>query len=242
LAKITLEVCVDSLAGLDAAVQGGADRVELCQALGVGGLTPSIGMMRYAANAPLPVFAMIRPRAGSFVYSEVEVMTMLEDIAAARDSGLAGVVFGAMTTDGQLHRDHIERMIAQAASMGKTMHRVSDLLSEPHENWLNAAIELGFDRILTTGRSANVEGGLPVLESWSQYVMDHISIMPAGGLRPGNLANIVKRLRSTEVHSSCSSNRKLDMHGMRGDFGAETTTDANLVAEMKSILASIETS
>ena len=87
---LTLEVCVESVAGLAAAVEGGADRVELCSALGLGGLTPSVGFMALAARCGVPVLAMIRPRAGDFVWSEAELGVMEADIAAARDSGLAG--------------------------------------------------------------------------------------------------------------------------------------------------------
>ena len=94
MADIVLEVCVDSLAGLAAAIRGGADRIELCAALGVGGLTPSAGMMQAASVAPVPVYAMIRPRPGDFVYSDEDLQAMRVDIDLARDMGMTGVVFG----------------------------------------------------------------------------------------------------------------------------------------------------
>ena len=102
MADVLLEVCVDSAAGLDAAVAGGADRIELCSALDVGGLTPSAGLTRLAAGCGLPVFAMIRPRAGGFVFGAADVAVMQADIAAAREAGLAGVVLGASRPDGRL--------------------------------------------------------------------------------------------------------------------------------------------
>ena len=101
MADITLEVCVDDIAGVRTAVAGGADRIELCQNLGAGGLTASLGLMKAARGCGVPVHALIRPRAGGFVYTDFELDVMLNDIAAARDLGLHGVVFGALTASGK---------------------------------------------------------------------------------------------------------------------------------------------
>ena len=115
---ITVEVCVDSVQSLQAAVAGGADRIELCSALAVGGLTPSDGFMRLAASTSVPTFAMIRPRAGDFAYSEDEIALIELDIRRAREHGLAGVVFGA-TSDGTLHIAAMGRLADAAKSMGR---------------------------------------------------------------------------------------------------------------------------
>ena len=124
---VRIEVCVDSAASLSAAVAGGADRVELCAALALGGLTPSAGFMAQAAGYGVPVLAMIRPRAGDFVFSTDEVAQMLTDIAAARAAGLAGVVLGASLPDGRLDRDMLAQLMRAAKGMDCTLHRAFDL-------------------------------------------------------------------------------------------------------------------
>jgi len=148
-----LEVAVDDPAGLRAAVEGGADRIELCSALDVGGLTPSAGLMRLAAGCGLPVLAMIRPRSGGFCYDGDELAVMASDIAAARMTGLAGVVLGALTPELRLDLPAMEGLMRRAAGLEVTLHRAFDLI----DNWREAvdqAVALGVNRILTVGRGA----------------------------------------------------------------------------------------
>ena len=120
---ILLEVCVDDALGLAEALAGGANRVELCAALAVGGLTPSVGLMALAARCGVPVMAMIRPRTGDFVYSPAEVSVMRADIQAVRQAGLAGVVIGASLTDGRLDPVVLADLMAGAQEMDVTLHR-----------------------------------------------------------------------------------------------------------------------
>ena len=122
MARVLIEVCVDCAEGLAEAVAGGADRIELCSALEVGGLTPSVGLMRTASGCGVPVYAMIRPRAGGFGFSQEDVAVMLADIAAAREAGLAGVVLGAMRGDG-LDGAMLGTLTVAAQGMGTTLHR-----------------------------------------------------------------------------------------------------------------------
>ncbi|MGL6211569.1 MAG: copper homeostasis protein CutC, partial [Paracoccaceae bacterium] len=125
-----LEVCVDTVAGLEAAVAGGADRIELCTGLALGGLTPSAGLMRHAAGCGVPVMAMIRPRAGDCVWSEAELLAMEADIAAAQAAGLAGAVLGASMPDGCLDRVALARLVQAAQGMDLTLHRCFDLVPD----------------------------------------------------------------------------------------------------------------
>ncbi|HCO54934.1 MAG TPA: copper homeostasis protein CutC, partial [Pelagibacterium sp.] len=118
-----LEICVDDAAGLAAAISGGADRIELCSSLALGGLTPTPGLMALAATSPIPVYAMIRPRAGDFVFSRDDVATMETDIDAARSAGLSGVVLGATHPDGRLDTAILERLVTRASGLGLTLHR-----------------------------------------------------------------------------------------------------------------------
>jgi copper homeostasis protein len=145
-----LEICVADAASLEAAIEGGADRIELCSALELGGLTPSPGLMRLAAQAPIPVYAMIRPRAGDFVFSAREGEIMLADIEAVGGAGLAGVVLGASLPDGRLDEALLSRLHGHARGLGTTLHRAFDLVPD-RPAALEAAIALGFERILTSG-------------------------------------------------------------------------------------------
>src|SRR5580704_506333 len=126
-AHIFLGVFVGSPAGFNAAVEGGADRIELCSSLSVGGLTPSRGFMAFAAKGTRPSRAMIRPRVGSYVFSEDEIDVMRRDIDAAREAGLAGVVIGANLASGQLDEKTTARLAQHASGLELTLHRSVDL-------------------------------------------------------------------------------------------------------------------
>lgn len=198
-----LEICVDDVAGLEAAIVGGADRIELCSALGSGGLTPSRGFMAIAANAPIPVHALIRPRAGHFTYSKDEIAVMEADILAAREAGLAGVVIGATTMDAALDIDAIRRLINVAECLDLTLHRAIDVVADM-EAALDLAIELGFSRVLTSGGARHAEEGLAVIKRLARHGAGCISIMPGGGVRPENAGLFLAVPEIRELHASCS--------------------------------------
>lgn len=197
-----LEVCIDDLAGLEAAIVGGADRVELCSALALGGLTPSLGLMEIAATFDIPGNAMIRPRAGDFVYAEEEVEVMLADIAAARRAGLAGVVLGASLPDGRLDRSVLETLARAAHGLDLTLHRAFDLVPDIAEAVALAA-KLGFSRILTSGGAGTAIAGLDGLRQAIAAARGRISIMPGSGVSEHNAWKFLA-LGVTEVHASCS--------------------------------------
>jgi copper homeostasis protein len=199
---VLLEVCVDDLAGLEAAVAGGADRVELCSALALGGLTPSVGLMEIAATFDIPCNAMIRPRAGNFVYSEEEIEVMLADIAAARTAGLAGVVFGASLPDGRLDRFVLETLAKSAAGLDLTLHRAFDLVPDMSEA-VEVAVKLGFSRILTSGGAATALDGVDGLRKALASARGRLSIMPGSGISDSNVREVLV-LGIREVHASCS--------------------------------------
>ena len=200
--SITLEICVDDAEGLAAAIAGGADRIELCSALALGGLTPSPGLMALAAAAPLPVYAMIRPREGDFVFSFADLDQMLREIDAVRAARLAGVVFGASEPGGALDCDALALLQRHAAGLGTTLHRAFDLVPDPADA-LECAIELGFERILTSGGVAKAEDGVTVLAALVRQAAARISIMPGAGVRPGNAAKVLALTGAHEIHASC---------------------------------------
>jgi copper homeostasis protein len=230
-----LEVCVDSPRGLAAAVEGGADRIELCSALEVGGLTPVAGLMKAAAAAPIRVYAMIRPHAGPFVFDAADEAAMMADIDAARAFGLAGVVIGANRADGTLDLPLLHRLKAHAAGMGSTLHRAFDLVPDP-DVALQQAIELGCERILTSGCVPKAIDGLETLARLSKTAAGQISIMPGSGVRPSNVSEILRATGASEVHGSCSSPvASVDLRAVAFGFEAASAnrTDAAVVRLMR---------
>ena len=198
-----LEVCVDTIEGLAAATNGGADRIELCSALALGGLTPSAGMMKLAVEKNIACFAMIRPRAGGFVYSATELQCMIRDIEVARENGLQGVVLGASLPDGRLDQSALKLLLASATGMSKTLHRAFDLVPDLSDA-VELAVEMGFDRILTSGRAKTAVDGLDDLKLAVELAVGRISIMPGSGISPETVSSIMSAVRVKEVHASCS--------------------------------------
>jgi copper homeostasis protein len=202
MSPVILEVCVDDLAGLEAAVEGGADRIELCSALALGGLTPSRGLMEVAGTFDIPCNAMIRPRAGDFVYSEEEVDVMLADIEAARSAGLAGVVLGANLPDGRLDEAVLEILAKASDGLDLTLHRAFDLVPDIQEA-VEIAVKLRFSRILTSGRAGTALDGIEDLEQAIDAANGRTSIMPGAGISSDNVRHFLG-LGIAEIHASCS--------------------------------------
>ncbi|WEX77585.1 copper homeostasis protein CutC [Sinorhizobium numidicum] len=200
---LLLEVCVDDADGLAAAIDGGADRIELCSALAVGGLTPSAGLMTFAGPPPVPVYAMIRPRPGDFVFGRAELDIMRRDIDATREAGLAGVVLGTSLPDGRLDERMLRKLTGHAAGLGLTLHRAFDLVPDFAEA-VSIAVDLGFERILTSGGAKSAPEAIDTLAQLVELAAGRISIMPGSGIAIDSVDVLLPRLAVTEVHSSCS--------------------------------------
>ncbi|MBL4806039.1 MAG: copper homeostasis protein CutC [Rhodobacteraceae bacterium] len=232
---VGLEVCVDTIDCAILAANSGASRIELCAALSEGGLTPSFGMMAAAADLPVPIYVMIRPRAGGFDYSAAEISSMKHDIIAAKKLGLAGVVFGVLHADGTLDCAVNAELLACAEPMGCTLHRAFDLTPDP-EQALMQAIDLGFERVLTSGKCAKAMDGLGLIARLVKIAKDQISIMPGSGITAENVRHIVQKTGVSEVHGSCSSEKRGD--GLF-DTTPRRTVDADELARMTKVLAAI---
>ena len=204
MSRILLEVCVDTPAGLAAAVAGGADRIELCAALSAEGLTPAPGLMAQAARCGCPTFAMIRPRPGDFVFDALELDAMRSDIDAAAKAGLAGVVLGVNRPDGRLDEAALAGQVAHAKACGLSvaLHRAFDLTPDKPEA-LETAIALGFPRILTSGGHRSAPEGAEAIAELVRRAGERVVILAGAGLRPQNVAEFVRRTGVREVHGSC---------------------------------------
>lgn len=199
--RILLEVCVDTPAGLAAAIAGGADRIELCAALALQGLTPAPGLMAQAAKAPIPIYPMIRPRNGDFCYDAGDLDHIRRDIDAVREYGLAGVVIGANLPDGQLDLDALEMLVEHSQGLGLSLHRAFDLVPEQSVA-LEAAIALGFERVLTSGGALTAQAGAERIAELVRQADGRIGILAGAGVRPSNVAELVRRTGVREVHGS----------------------------------------
>jgi len=203
MSRVLLEVCVDDADGMEAAIAGGADRIELCSILELGGLTPSPGLVALAARSPLPVRAMIRPRPGDFVYSPAEIDTMLADIAAMRAAGLSGVVLGASLPDGRLDVALLTRLAEAAHGMGRTLHRAFDLVPD-FAAATEMAVQMGFDTILTSGGAETALAGIDVLAGISAQAAGRVTIMPGSGVSADTPAGLRSRMSLTAIHGACA--------------------------------------
>lgn len=203
----TLEVCIDRSESLQAALAGGARRVELCAALELGGVTPSHGMiacsveLAAAADRPFDVMVMVRPHPGGFVYSSSETRIMERDIAAARKLGAHGVVFGALTAERQVDCAIVRDLVAAARPLSTTFHRAFDLAADPRAA-LDALIECRVDRVLTSGQSAAALAGADLLARLVRQANGSLSIMAGAGVHSRNVVELVRRTGVTEVHAS----------------------------------------
>ena len=195
-----IEICVEGIDGLLAAQEAGADRVELCASLVEGGITPSFGTVREALRlAKIPFHVIVRPRGGDFLYSDAEFRSMVEDVAALRDIGVAGVVVGCLTADGAINEARMSALVTAARPLAVTCHRAFDMTRDPGEA-LEALIRAGVDRVLTSGQRDTAVEGVELLAKLVKQAAGRIIILGCGALDAGNIATVRARTGLTEMH------------------------------------------
>jgi len=214
LETLRFEVCVETAAGVRAALAAGADRVELCADLAVGGITPSAGLIEWACSvsresaAPRPiehgrlgVHVLIRPRGGDFVYDGDEEDVMARDISAAKAAGADGVVVGALTSDGAVDVPLTARLIALARPMRVTFHRAFDETTDPLAAF-GDVLALGADRLLTSGGAGSALAGAGVMRELLHRSGGKIAVMAGGGVTERTVAEVVRAAGVRELHFS----------------------------------------
>ena len=185
---------------------GGASRVELCAGIPEGGTTPSYGEIKtaQALTSQIAINVIIRPRGGDFLYTEAEIQSMLLDIELCKQLGVHGVVFGCLTQEGDIDVPLMRRLIEAAKPLSVTCHRAFDVCRDPFAA-LEQLIELGCDRILTSGQQSTAEKGIPLLKQLVEKAGDRIIIMPGCGVRENNIARIEAETGAKEFHTSTRS-------------------------------------
>ncbi|KIY73481.1 hypothetical protein CYLTODRAFT_416854 [Cylindrobasidium torrendii FP15055 ss-10] len=197
---LRIEVCVDSVQSAINAVNGGADRLELCATLANGGTTPSLGLFKAVSRAvpDVPIMVMIRPRAGDFVYNELELGVMLDDIKSFKNRGAYGVVFGVLTPQGQVDKEATKLLVDFSLPMQVSFHRAFDATRDPFEALEDIISIGGVSRILTSGHAKNVVDGLDMIVMLQikalQLASSSFSILPGSGVNSDTIDTILVKL------------------------------------------------
>lgn len=206
------EICANSAESCLAAQAGGANRVELCAGIPEGGTTPSYGEISVArqelTNTRLHI--IIRPRGGDFLYSDMEVRAMLKDIDVARQLGVDGVVFGCLTADGEIDMPVMQRLMEASKGLSVTFHRAFDVCRDPQKA-LEQIIELGCNRILTSGQQATAEQGISLLKELQVQASGRIILLAGCGVNENNIARIAQETGIREFHFSARESIKSKM-------------------------------
>jgi copper homeostasis protein len=195
-----LEVSIEGVDGLLVAQDNGVDRVELCASVLEGGITPSMGIVREALRrARVPVFVIVRPRGGDFLYSEAEFASMREDVIVLRELGVPGVVSGCLAAAGEVDEERTAELLRLARPMSFTFHRAFDMVRDP-VHALEVLISLGVDRVLTSGQRATAMEGLSNLKQFGQLAKGRMIVMPCGSLRATNIGQVCRETGLWELH------------------------------------------
>ncbi len=201
MTRSLIEVCVDSMESAREAVRGGADRLELCANLIIGGATPSPWLIREAAGLGVPVNVLIRPRFGDFLFTQDEKREQIAQIAQLQELGANGAVVGALLPDGALDVEFLKACRAAAQGLSLTLHRAFDVCSDA-QGALEQAIEIGFDTILTSGQQATAMAGAALIADLVRRADGRIAIMPGSGVSADNIAQLRAQTGAQAFHLS----------------------------------------
>ncbi|MBL4927319.1 copper homeostasis protein CutC [Fuscibacter oryzae] len=232
----TLEICVDTVAGLTTCRAAGVDRIELCSALDLGGLSPGTGLL-HAAQGNGAVHVMIRPRAGDFLWSAAELDLICAEIATIRSMGLAGVVIGAATATGALDVAALARMMQAARGLSVTLHRVVDLLPDP-VHAVAVAADLGIDRILTSGGAARAADGAATLARMVQAAAGRVEVMVGSGVTAALIPQLAQATGARSFHASGGREGAVDPRLLQMGFALRPPRQTD-PAQVQALLAAV---
>lgn len=222
--NLLFEVCAGSLSSALNAQAGGAHRIELCDNLSEGGTTPSPGIIRQAVKMlKIPVFVLIRPRAGDFLYSGAEFDAMKEDILFCKEHRAKGVVLGILNPDGSVDMKRNDELVRLADPMQVTFHRAFDRTPDPIQA-MEDIIKLGIQRVLTSGQAVNAPDGAQLIGELIKQAAGRIIIMPGGGINEENIVKLEKTTKAVEFHASLRSPvmSRMQFHNKKANMGANS--------------------
>ena len=222
---IQLEIACNSLHSCQAAKAGGAQRIELFENLADGGCTPSAGSIKISQTLGLPIYVMIRPRGGNFHYSNAEIDAMIHDIHLCKSIGTAGIVFGCLDQHGNVDKT-LNKLLLNHWGGKATFHRAIDRSSN-YQQSIKDIIDLGFERILSSGAADHVEQGLDTLKHAIANYGHLIDIMPGAGVSHLNAQHIIQTTQCKSLHATCKHSSSY--HGIGTSKDHETHTDLALV-------------
>ncbi len=226
--KPLLEICVENLVSALAAQEGGADRIELCEQLSVGGITPRYELIRQVKKeVDIPVHVLIRPRAGHFCYTQDELNHMRRDIQFCESAGIEGIVVGVLLPDGRIDESSMFTLLDECGSMKTTFHRAFDEVNDPFEAFQQISL-LNIDRILTSGLARTAILGADLIRELIQMSVDQVIILPGAGLQIDNITNFANRVQAKEYHGSFSTR-------VGNSFLTEAGTVREVVKQLESI-------
>ena len=222
--KNILEICCYNLDSALIAADAGADRVELCTDPASGGTTPGIGLIKTVRKKiTIELYPIIRIRGGDFLFSEEEFDVMLHEVKACKSAGCEGVVIGMLLPDGRVDKIHSARLVEKAYPMGVCFHRAFDWTRNPFEA-LEDIIEIGCERILTSGQQPTAILGAPLIKDLVLQADGRILIMPGSGIRAGNIADLKKETGATQFHSSARTLKKSAMEFVQPSMNEDQST------------------
>ncbi len=199
-----LEICTNSYQSAKNAQEAGAHRIELCQELSAGGITPSYGLLKQVLdNLEIPVFVLIRPRGGNFAYSEIEFEIMKTDIQLCKELGCHGIVSGVLNSDKTIDLNRTKELVELSKPLAFTFHRAFDEVENAKEA-LGQLIDLRVERVLTSGQKASAESGIVLLQALNEISKGRITILAGSGVSAEN-AHKFKAIGLKEIHASASS-------------------------------------
>ncbi|MFY1027800.1 copper homeostasis protein CutC [Actinobacillus seminis] len=238
-----IEICIDNIESALIAQNSGADRLEVCGCLALGGVTPPYSLLKTVLDVcNIPCYVMIRPRSGDFLFNSYEIEMMEQDIHIAKQLGAQGVVIGALTENGEIDLSICHRLISAAEGLGITFHRAFDLCIDPYHG-LEQLIELGCERVLTSGQKRTAFEGTDVLRTLVQQAKGRIRIMAGAGINPNNALELAKTGKVDELHLSAKTFRQSSMKShsgaMMGNKAEDDyriwTTDRNQIIAIKKL-------
>lgn len=240
MAKINLEIAVFSVEAALAAIEAGADRIEFCENPHEGGTTPSFGSLSTLITlTSKPVFPIIRPRGGDFLYTKNEFNAMRSDVLIARKLDYPGIVLGLLNADGSIDTERTKRLVDLASPMEVTFHRAFDRCKDPFKS-LEDIIATGCKRILTSGQVANAVDATPLLKKLVEQAGDRIIIMPGSGVRSNNIKEIMQATGAKEIHSSARKMMPTQMLYFKATMQEELLSTGVDKEEIKKMLEQLQ--